>query len=65
VTTTAQAVDEPLYAHHLARCPYLQQKRPYVDALFRAQSQDGVCVRGMCVYTYVCVTLCVRAHVFM
>jgi hypothetical protein len=34
-----RAVDEPLYAHHLTKRPAL--KRPYRDALLKAQSNDG------------------------
>lgn len=36
-----QAVDEPLYAHHLTQSPHLQKQRPYVQELFRTQSCDG------------------------
>lgn len=31
--------DEPLYAHHLHKCPELQ--RPYKEALMAAQDSDG------------------------
>lgn len=36
-----QAVDEPLYAHHMKQSPHLQQHRPYINELFKSQSQDG------------------------